>query len=231
MFDHPSRAVLSAAPLIALLAMSGCGGAAAPGPQTPCPPAAAPAATEAADAKSDPAPFEGTFELLSGTDGKSTVDFRRVILGGALDGKILWAFEGGSFYLGVWMLGSYKDPGEPDAELFSLCRGQLKTPVRFEGATAVLPGPLDVRGFSTAIRVDRKRDAAAGKVTTRTWTKENNCSAQLGAKRITFEVLEKDAEGPLRIKATAEGGTFELQRATPIEKLDVKMLVQTASLR
>ena len=68
-------------------------------------------------------------------------------------------------------------------------------------------------------------------MTTRTWTKENNCSAQLGAKRITFEVVEKDAEGPLRIKATAEGGTFELQRATPIEKLDVKMLVQTASLR
>ncbi len=231
MFDPVSRAFLSASSMIALLAMSGCGGAAAQGPQTPCPPAAAPAPAEAADAKSEPAPFEGTFELLSGTDGKSTVDFRRVILGGALDGKILWAFEGGSFYLGVWMLGSYKDPGEPDAELFSLCRGQLKTPVRFEGATAVLPGPLDVRGFSTAIRVDRKRDAAAGKVTTRTWTKENNCSAQLGAKRITFEVVEKDAEGPLRIKATAEGGTFELQRATPIEKLDVKMLVQTASLR
>ena len=68
-------------------------------------------------------------------------------------------------------------------------------------------------------------------MTTRTWTKESNCAAQLAAKRLTLEVVEKDAEGPLRIKATVEGGTFELRRATPIEKLDVKMLVQTASLR
>ncbi len=229
MLDHASRASVPVALVVALAALSGCGGATPQGAQTPCPPAAA--ASAPVEPKSDPPPFEGTFELMSGTDGATTVDFRRVILGAAHDGKILWTFEGGQFSLGVWMLGSYKDPGEPDGELFSLCRGQVKVPVRFEGSTAVLPGPLDVKGFSTAVRVDRKRDAAAGKTTTRTWTKDNNCSAQIAAKRITLKVLEKDAEGPVKLEAAVEGGTFQLQRATPIDKLDVKVLVQTASLR
>lgn len=229
MFDHASRALLPVAGLVVLGALSGCGASTPQGAQTPCPPAAT--ATAAAEPKSDPAPFEGTFELMSGTDGKSTVDFRRAILASAHDGKILWSIEGGSFSLGVWTLGSYKDPGDSDGELFSLCRGQVKVPVRFEGQTAVLPGELDVRGFSTAIRVDRKRDAAAGKTTTRTWTKDSSCSAQIATKRIALKVLEKDAEGPVKLEATVEGGTFQLQRATAIDKLDVKVLVQTASLR
>jgi hypothetical protein len=228
MFDHASRALLPAAALVVLGALPGCGGATPQGAQTPCPSAAP---VTAAEPKSDPAPFEGTFELLSGTDGKSTVDFRRTILSNAHDGKILWSLEGGSFSLGVWMLGSYKDPGDPDGELFSLCRGQVKVPVRFEGTTVVLPGALDVQGFSTAIRVEKKRDAAAGKTTTRTWTKDNNCSAQIAAKRIELKVLEKDAQGPVKLEASVEGGTFQLQRATAIDKLDVKVLVQTASLR
>jgi hypothetical protein len=231
MLDRPFRALVPAASLAAIFVLGGCGGAAQGG--AACPPAgsAEPAAAASAEPESGPAPFEGTFELQRGTDGKATVDFVKMIHSNAIDGQILWAFEGGHFTLGVWILGSYKADGDPDGEMFSLCRGRVTVSARYEGKTLVLPSELDVKGYSDAARVEKKRDAAAGKTTTRTMTKNVDCSAQIATKRITFEVVEKDAEGPVRLKASVDGGYFELQRTGAIDQLDAKALVKEASQR
>ena len=230
------RACSFAAPvaLVALVAcLPACGGATPPPSGAPCP-TAAPAAEAP---KSDPPPFTGTFEVVRGGDGKGTVvDFSKMFKQGGHDGKMLWTLEPDGFSVSVWTLGSYAAPETPDQELYSLCRGNTRVKARYEGASVVLPGGLAVQGYSAAVFMDRKREK--GSVTTRTLTKNNDCSANMDAKRITFEVVEKDAEGPVKLKATAEAATpgeesgiFELVRSTPVDKLDVKMLVQKASMR
>jgi hypothetical protein len=42
---------------------------------------------------------------------------------------------------------------------------------------------------------------------------------------ITFEVVEKDADGPVRLRATTNKATFELQRGTPVDGLDPKRVL------
>jgi hypothetical protein len=211
-----------------LLALAGCGG---PVKGAPCPQnaegASAPAAESASARPSDPAPFQGTFELVSATDGKTTVDFTELFHKSALDGKLLWSVGDGTFSLGVWVVGGMDEKDEGGGELYSFCRGNVTVPARFEGMTLVLPTTLDVKGYSTAVRVTRKHDA--GKTTTRTWQSNMDCSASAGALRLGFEVVEKDAEGPVRLRVTSDKGSVELRRAAPIDKLDPREIIQAAT--
>lgn len=222
--------VVTASLVVSSALLSACGGPAPKPAEAPCP-TAAPVAEKP---KSDPPPFTGTFELVRGTDGQNTVEFTRLFKQSAYDGRILWTIEPDRFSVAVWVLGSYIDPktdakSNDERELFAMCRGITTVTARYEGATVQLPGSVEVKGYASAILSEKKREK--DKTTTRTMTKDNTCSASIDAASITFEVVEKDADGPVKLKAKANGGEFELQRSTPVDKLDQKMLVQTASMR
>jgi hypothetical protein len=210
--------------------LAGCG---APAKGADCPktaegPAAASSGDGAASAKpSDPAPFQGTFELLRGTDGKVTVDFTEIIHKSAIDGKILWSVTDGSFSLGVWIVGGLNEKDDGGGDIYSFCRGNVTVPARFEGNTVVLPSSLDVKGYSTAVRITKKHEG--GKTTTRTLQSNMDCSASIATTRLAFEVVEKDADGPVRLKVIMDKGTLELQRAEPLDKLNPKEIIQAAT--
>lgn len=222
--------VVSASLLALGALLSACGGATPQPAGAPCP-TAAPVAEKP---KSDPPPFTGTFEVVRGGDGNTAVEFTRMFKQNALDGRILWTIEPERFSVAVWALSSYVEPkadpkSNEERELFTLCRGITTVTARYEGATVHLPGSVAVKGYASAILSEKKREK--DKTTTRTTTKDGTCSANVDAESITLEVVEKDADGPVKLKAKMNGGEFELQRSTPVDKLDQKMLVQTASMR
>ena len=201
----------------------GCGGAAQKPcpelPPTPEPPAAAPAeptpSVAEPEAKSTPAPFTGTFTVSTMSDGKSNVvmaDF--VKKNGAVDGGMTWEVGKDSFGVGFWQVAQpAPDKKDPAEQLAAFCRSKATVSAHWEGDTMVLASTVSTDGSAEAVRINTQ--ANGGTTTRRTITKRAGCAASFKADHIRFEVLDKDGEGPTKLRATAEDGTFELVRSAP----------------
>lgn len=204
----------------------GCGGAAqqscpeapvAPPPaaQSVAPPAESAPATAAPEPKHTPAPFTGTFAVVSMNDGKSNVvmaDF--VKQNGAVDGGMTWEVGKDTFGIGFWQVGALDtDKANPAEQLSAFCRSKATVSAHWEDDTLVLASKISAEGGAEAVRINTEKN---GKTTTRrTITRRAGCAAAFKGDRVRFAILEKDGEGPTRLRATSDDGTFELARSAP----------------
>jgi len=207
---------------VAFLLLTACGGAASKPPtvtSTPALTATSPPVVTTAAPTQTPAPFKGSFEVVRGSDGKTTVVFADVFRRAALDGRMLWTIDGDAFSVEMWQITNPR-PAE-GGDLYALCRAQATITARWQGNAVVLPSMLRAKGWSTSLLFSKKK--VGTKSTKRTWEQSADCGVSLdNSSPITFEVLEKDAEGPVRLRATTDKATFELQRGTPVDALDPK---------
>jgi hypothetical protein len=207
------------------LLLAACGGAAGkPTPviSNPTPTSSPPQVVVAAAPKQTPAPFKGSFEVVRASDGNATMVFADVFRRGALDGRMLWTIDGDAFSVEMWQITNPR-PAE-GGDLYALCRASATIVGRWQGNSVVLPSKLRAKGWSTSLLFSKKTNGT--KSSKRTWEQSAECGVSLdNASPITFEIVEKDAEGPVRLRATTDKATFELQRGTSVEALDPKAVL------
>ncbi len=162
------------------------------------------------------------------SDGKTTVNLAAYVKkGGAVDERMTWTLGNDSFGLGFWQLATPRpDKKDPAEALTAFCRAKSTVSAHWEGMTLVLGSTVSADGSGEAIRTRTTSDGA--RTTRRTATKQAGCSASFKALRIAFEILDKDAAGPTRLRATAEDGTFELVRGKPDTDIEPKEILEAA---
>ncbi len=209
---------------VALLLLTACGGAPSkpatviskPAPTTPESVVVTSAPTQT------PAPFKGSFEVMRASDGNATVVFADVFRRGALDGRMLWTIDGDAFSVEMWQITQARQAEGGD--LYALCRARATIIARWHGNVVTLPSSLRAKGWSTSLLLTKKTSGT--KTTKRIWEQGADCGVSLdNTSPITFEVVEKDADGPVRLRATTDKATFELQRGTPVDGLDPKAVL------
>jgi len=202
----------------------GCGGAAvAPKPETP--PKTAPTATTTVAPVSTPAPFTGAFDLVSvnGPNGSVVIAdvFKKAL---AVAGEMSWGLGADSFSVGLWQITRPHPTAEGETDtLYSFCRAAATVSAHWEGMTLVLASTVQADGAGVAMRVQKKVEGP--KTTRRTTDTSAGCSASCTRLRMTFEVLEKDADGPTRLRAKSEDGQVELVRGKPIGSIEPKPIL------
>ncbi|CAN5248732.1 hypothetical protein BH09MYX1_BH09MYX1_12590 [soil metagenome] len=205
-----------------------CSGAAAPPPKAPTSHAAEPrvavtTTTEAPQPKSTPAPFTGSFDVVSINDGTKTEVMADVMKkGGALGGRMTYEFGSDMFTIGMWQVGLASRANANDAT-YSLCSTAGSVAAHWEGMKIVLASPISTRGATTVLRETTK--TVKGATTRSDEAKDLTCNAKLGATWLELEVVEKDANGPLKLHAKTQGAELDLVRGTPIDAVVPRTVV------
>lgn len=199
----------------------------APAPQCPSPPAVSapdketPAPTTAPTTA--PAELKGAFALTTAKTKDQTVDLGAVArTSGA--GEVLIGFSEEGVTISAWQLTHNTSEKAPDHTVYALCRGRATFTPAWRGNTMTLPTKIAVKGFSDALDEQVRRE---GDKTTRTrMTSVGGCGFSLDAGDYAVEIVSSDAEGPSKIRIVNREATFELERSTAVDKLDVKSVVE-----
>lgn len=181
--------------------------------------------TTSSDAKPTPAPFTGSYEIVSMGDAKSTVIIADLLKKAqAVDGRMTWEFGASDFQVGIWQVAAPLKMGAADDNLYSFCRATAKVSAHWEGLVLVLASPVEADGAATSFRVEKKSEA--GKTTRRTTNKNAGCQTSYAGTRLTFTIVEKDEQGPTKLRAVGDqGATIELVRGKAPADVDPKAIV------
>ncbi len=168
--------------------------------------------------------FTGSFDVVSMTDGKKTLVVADMLKQAtAFAGRMTYEMGADSFTIGMWQASRPEKIVEDDSAVYSeFCRASGTVAAHWEGKSLVLASTIRARAAGTLVRVFKKTEGAA--TTRNVATRNADCEASFTGLRLTFEILEKDASGPTRIRAVAEGVTLDLARGKAIASIEAKPL-------
>ena len=136
-----------------------------------------------------------------------------------------WEIGKDSFAVGLWQISpAQKDQDSESDVLYAFCRAQGTVSAHWEGTTLVLASTISSQGGADAIRVMKKVEGP--KTTRRTMDRGVTCSASFAALRITFEIVDKDAKGPTRLRAKSDDTVVELARGDRQSEIVPKPIVE-----
>jgi hypothetical protein len=214
---------------IACLALAACGGASNTTPTTPVAHHDDVAVTTSPVASSPPL-FTGAFEVESMTDGKDTLVIADMMKKGhAYDGRMTWEIGADKFKVGMWSVGTPAKLSDSDADptttFAEFCRASGEVTGHWEGSALVLGSGVVAAGTGSIIRVHQVKEGA--RTSRNQTTQTDNCGASFTSTRIDFEIVDKDDNGPTKVRAKAPGVTLTLVRGRAIASVDPSKLFKS----